>query len=256
MRYLAGAIVPIAILLIWEFSVQSGFLPRSQSASPTEIVLTIGNLLSDFSFLRNVWVSTLRVVVGVGLGAAFGATVGVIVAANTPLRIALSPLLAFLAGVPVVVWMPFWIMTFGTGEIFRIGLVGIAAFFLVYSVAFITTRRASRTYYELLQIYEKPALFSLLNIYIPSAASAIFTGMRLALGLGWVILFFVEYAVARPGSEGLGWFVANARAVGRVEQEFAGLILLGIIAYGIDVLMATLQKATLGWADAIEDRPE
>lgn len=73
------------------------------------------------------------------------------------------------------------------------------------------------------------------------------TAVRLSFSLGWVVLFFVEYAAAQVGTEGLGWFVANARAVGRIEEEFAGLIILGFFSFVIDSGFAWLQYRGVQW---------
>lgn len=243
----------MALLLAWELAFRAGVFPQSQAVGPVKIARTMIELCADPVFLTHILTSVCRVIIGVLLGTTAGMLCGVLFANTSVFRRMLSPTLAFLAGIPVVVWMPFWIMFFGTGEVFRIGLVGIASFFLTYSVAFIATLRTSKVYFELLQLYEKTKSFSILHVYLPAAAAAIFTSTRLAIAFGWVVLFFAEYAVSQSGSEGLGWFVANARAVGRIEDEFAGLMLLGIIAYLMDRAIAKLQRKTLRWADSLED---
>jgi ABC-type nitrate/sulfonate/bicarbonate transport system permease component len=76
--------------------------------------------------------------------------------------------------------------------------------------------------------------------------------VRTALIIVWIVLFFVEYASATPGREGLGWFIADARAVGKVEEEFAGLFFLGILAFGTDWLVAKFQRRLLNWTESLE----
>lgn len=252
-RAFAPAAVPIALVAGWELAVRSGWLSSSQTASPVAILGSLVGLVQESSFRVHLGASLARLLTGVCVGATLGATAGMVVGAVAPARRFLAPTLSFMAGVPVIVWIPFWVMAFGVGEIFRVGLVGITAFFLVYAVAFIATRRASRSYIELFRMYEKGGWFTIVNLHLPATAGAVLTATRLALALGWIVLFFVEYAASRPGGEGLGWFVANARAVGRIEEEFAGLLALGVLAFILDAFAGTIQRRWLVWADVIED---
>jgi sulfonate transport system permease protein len=247
-RWAIALLLPLALLLLWETAARSGWLPPSQTAAPSEVFRRLAALALDPQFQSHVAASATRLVSGVALGAAFGTASGIMVALYRPARLALAPSLGFFAGLPVVVWMPFWIMAFGIGEAFRTGLVSIATFFLVYASVFNTSSKTSREFRELLLIYEKGWVERISKVYVPASALAIFTAVRISLALAWIILFFVEYAISQRGSEGLGWFIADARATGRVEDEFAGLLMLGILAFVADGIVAALQRRSLRWA--------
>ena len=60
-------------------------------------------------------------------------------------------------------------------------------------------------------------------------------------------MFFVEYSSAKAGSQGLGWFIADARALGRIEDEYAGVVVLGTIGYLSDKLVLKIKEKTLPW---------
>ncbi len=248
-----GVLFPAALLAMWEIAVAFAWLPRSQAVAPSSILVTALSLLGYPRFLTDVALSVLRVAIGVTAGAAIGIVFGLFTATHSGLRHMLSPTLGFLAGIPVIVWMPFWIMLFGTGEAFRVGLVAIATFFLVYSVTHATGRQTSRHYVDVLRIHQKSRAFAVRHVYLPACSGAILTALRVALAFGWVTLFFAEYAVSEAGSEGLGWFVANARAVGRIEDEFAGLFVLGMVAFVIDYCVAKLQQWTLRWSRSLAE---
>jgi sulfonate transport system permease protein len=244
-----AAMVPLILLVLWEGSVRLGWLPASQSAGPIDVTERLALLITAGEFPSHLSASTLRLLLGVGIGGVLGTACGVFVAVRETLRAVLAPSLAFFAGLPVVVWMPFWIMLFGIGEAFRTGLVAIATFFLVYASVFNTATKTSNTYRELLLIYQKSWREQIVRVYVPASMLAVFTALRVALALGWIILFFVEYAISEQGREGLGWFIANARATGRVEDEFAGLLALGTLAFLIDFLASRLQRRALRWAN-------
>jgi sulfonate transport system permease protein len=163
-------------------------------------------------------------------------------------------MVTFLAGIPVVVWMPFWIMAFGIGEMFKLGLVAIGTFFLVHVHTFQAVRSLERGYVELADVYEKTYWERVRHIFVPASLPSVLTGVRISLAIGWIVLFFVEYAASERGFEGLGWFIADARAVGRVEDEFAGLLLLGIVAYTVDLAVAVGQRYSMRWVPSLAER--
>ena len=66
-----------------------------------------------------------------------------------------SPTLYLLAGIPVVVWIPFWVMFFGTEELFKIAMAAITTYFLVHVQAFQAFRSVQKDYSELAEIYEE-----------------------------------------------------------------------------------------------------
>lgn len=247
-----ATILPVTLIVVWEIAYRSAWLPTSQFASPTTIAETIGELIAAGTIQSHLAFSAARLLIGTALGTVCGAIVGITIALSPKLERPIGPTLTFLAGIPVVVWMPFWIALVGTGEAFRIGLVAIAAFFLNLVVALLATKRASRDFHELALLFEKDHASRLLRIYLPASLEQLFVSLRISLAFGWIILFFVEYAASQAGSEGLGWFVANSRAVGRIEQEFAGLVTLGVTAFVLDRVVGYTQRIVLRWSDTLD----
>ena len=93
------------------------------------------------------------------------------------------------------------------------------------------------------------------HIYLPASSPSIFAAIRISLAIGWIVIFLVEYASAREGTQGLGWFIRDARSTGKVEQEYAGVILLAFIGYITDVIAYRIQRFNLKWID-IQDEEE
>ena len=249
---IAPFILPVMLVSAWEAAYHYSLLPTSQFASPSSIVATLVDLTISGALPQNAFFSLLRLVAGVCIGSFVGVLVGILLALVPAGTRGVAPTISFFAGIPVVVWLPLWIAFVGTGEAFRTGLVAIATFFLIYTVSFIATKRSQRNFFEIAEILEMNLANRIQSIYIPASLEQIFVSIRISLAFGWVILFFVEYAVSRPGSEGIGWFVANARSVGRIEDEFAGLVALGLIAFIVDWVTARIQRSSLKWSDTVE----
>lgn len=252
MSRFSALIVPTLLVIGWELAVRGQLVPPSHAASPSAVAVRLGELIFSFEIVRHAYHSLFRLLLAV----AFGSSLGVLASSclaffKTPDRL-LSPTVQLLAGIPVVVWIPFGVMFFGTDEAFKIAMVSVSTFFLVYVYNYQSVRSIPRGYLELADMYGKSFLQKVRHIFLPHSTPALFTALRVSLAFGWVVLFFVEYASARHGSEGLGWFIADSRAMGRVESEFAGLLFLGIVAFVLDNVVALIEKRLTRWADTLE----
>ncbi|MEN6427281.1 MAG: ABC transporter permease [Phycisphaerales bacterium] len=245
-------IVPMSLIVGWECIVRLELVPPSQAAAPSAVIVCLASLLAKGTLLKHACYSMGRIAAGVLIGSSIGVSSGVFLGTSRTADRLFSPTVQLLAGVPVVVWIPFWVMFFGTDEAFKIAMAAISTFFLVHLNTFGGVRSTGRHYLELADIYEKGAWEKIREILLPSAAPAILNSIRMSLILCWVVIFFVEYASARHGAEGLGWFIADSRQVGKIEEEFAGLLFLGLIAYFSDRLLSAVQRRALSWSDTLE----
>lgn len=246
-------LLPTLLVTGWQILVRTEMVPPSQAAAPSDVIVQLSRLVV-MGILPNHGVHSLvRLLSGVLIGAVAGVLTSLYLAKSRIAEQLFSPTVQILAGVPVVVWIPFWVMFFGTGEAFKIAMVAISTFFIVHFHSFVALRSVERDYMELADIYEKSYLEKVCDVLLPSSAPAILTALRTALAFGWVVIFFVEYASARHGSEGLGWFIADARAVGKVEEEFSGLLFLAILAFVTDWLIAKVQRHLVRWSNSLED---
>lgn len=249
-----GAVLfPLALITAWHFIVRLDLVPKSQAAAPSDVLVRLWGLITSGTILVHSGYSLLRLLSGIALGVLAGIIVSICLAKSRSGEQIFSPTLQILAGVPVVVWIPFWVMFFGTGEAFKVGMVGISTFFIVFFHSFVALRAVERDYMELADLYEKDFWQKVWQVLLPSSAPAILTATRTALAFGWVVIFFVEYASAREGTEGLGWFIADARQVGQKEEEFAGLLFLAVLAFASDFLISKLQRYLVRWSDTLDD---
>ena len=245
-------VVPFIFIITWEILTRQHWLPPSQSAPPSLVAQRLKNLLMSGELIRQGLYSSGRLLAGVLIGATLGICSGVFMANSRRVEQYFSPTLQFLAPIPVIVWIPFLIMFLGLGEASKIAMVAVCAFFLIHVHTFQAMRSVDREYLELAAIYEKTYLDKVRFVFLPFAIPSILTALRVTLALSWVVLFVVEYAYSDQRDGGLGWFIADARGFGRVEDQFAGVILLGVIGFLSDRLLVAMQKRLVDWSDSFE----
>src|ERR1700731_3598328 len=146
-------IVPAVLLIAWEVVVRAKLVPPSQAASPSKVVQALWALLLSGVLFKHALYSSARIIVGLIIGATTGILSGIGLATSRFADRLFSPTLQLLAGIPVVVWIPFWVMFFGTDEGFKIAMAGVSTFFLVHLQTFAGVRSVGRHYLELADIY-------------------------------------------------------------------------------------------------------
>lgn len=102
---------------------------------------------------------------------------------------------------------------------------------------------------ELTRIYQKGLWSRIFQVLVPASLSSIFTAVRLSVALGWVVLAFAEYSIQETGRTGIGQFIFQNESLGRVEQQFAGMMLLAVCGGLIDLLLSRLERLLRTWAD-------
>src|SRR5688572_8092121 len=109
-RHLLLWALPAAIVVVWELAVRAGWLPPAQAVAPSSLLGVIYSQLTQGNLLSHLTISSLRLLAGVGAGALTGSITGLVLAESRVADQAIGPSLRFFGGVPVVVWMPFFIV--------------------------------------------------------------------------------------------------------------------------------------------------
>jgi sulfonate transport system permease protein len=145
-------LLPILLVAGWEIIVRAELVPPSQSAAPSTVAIRLAHLMISGVLPIHGAHSLLRLIAGVAVGGVAGVVTSMYLAKSRLADQVFSPTVQLLAGIPVVVWIPFWVMFFGTGEEFKIAMVAISTFFLVHFHSFVALRSVHRDYMELADI--------------------------------------------------------------------------------------------------------
>ncbi len=239
-----GLIVPACLLVLWELSVIHGWLPRTLIASPSEILIDYWAFLKDGTLLKHAGASLFRLLTGFVSGSLLGLIFGIGVGLSKTLNKLLSPLFQFLAPIPPIVWIPLLIIFFGIGEISKIVLLMVASFFVLFINTVHGIRSVDKKLIEVANLYKKSNYFLIKKILIPSALSHIFLGLRLALGLSWILLIATEVVAS---SKGLGWLIWDSRSFSRPDDMFVGIITIGILGKITDQILIKLEAYFTSW---------
>ena len=125
-------VLPVLILLAWEFAAARDWLPTNALPAPSAILATLADLARRGELIDHLTATTMRVAVGFGLGVAAATVLGALCGTLPLARRLLDPLIHGLKAVPSLAWVPLFILWFGIFETSKVLLIAVGIFFPVY----------------------------------------------------------------------------------------------------------------------------
>lgn len=236
---------------LWEGLGAAGVIPENRLPSPTHVFAGLGELLSrglppGSGLLGHCVASLRRVFGGVGVALAIAIPLGLLAGRSTRVRTLLHPFIELVRPVPPLAWVPLAILWFGIGDLSAVFIIFLGAFFpiLLNTVAgVLAIERGLLEAAVLLGATRRDVFFKVLA---PGATPAIITGVRIALGVGWMTLVAAEFTGVRSGY-GLGYLIMTARDIQRADLIVAGMLVIGLIGFAMDALIRLLERRLLRW---------
>jgi len=241
-----GALIPVALLLAWQFVSTSGLVPVSMLPSPEMVWLAAVDLAQRGLLGLYVAISTQRVFIGFAIGAVVGLAVGAVVGLSRLGDVLLSPTLGAIRAVPSLAWVPLLILWFGIGEDSKIILIAIGAFFPVYTIVAAALRHVDRHLLEAGRAFGLRGIRLFTAVQLPAVVPSVISALRLALAQAWLFLVAAELIAS---SMGLGFLLLDSGQNGRIDRIFLAIILLAVLGKLTDSLVGLFERwAVRKWA--------
>ena len=193
---------------------------------------------------ENVMWSLVRVIIGFFLGCLFGIPLGFAMGLNSWLRGWFDPIVEFMRPVPPLALIPLVIIWFGIGEQGKISLLFLAALWIM-----IIGARAGVSGVNISKVHAAYSLGAskrqlLRKVILPNSLPEIFTAARVAMGVCWGTVVAAELVAAEKGA---GKMIIAASKFQLTDIVLIGIIIIGVIGFGIDVLMRMAENKLVPW---------
>ena len=182
--------------------------------------------------------SLRRVCIGFSLGAIVAIPVGVWIGLSRNAWLAINPIIQVFKPVSPLVWLPIALAIFNAAEPSAIFVIFITS---LWSTIINTAEGVSnvpKDYLEVAQVLEMPRWKQLIKVILPASLPYIFTGLRISLGIAWLVIVAVEMLT---GGIGIGFFVWDEWSRLNVSSVFLGVFAIGITGLILDYALSTLQ---------------
>ena len=237
-------VVPVLILLVWQALDSLGWINSRLMPSPVMVAEAFWQLLVTGQLLGNLWVSLVRVLVGLGIGVVLGTVFGLFAGLSRFGENTVDPTLQMVRTLPHLALIPLFILWFGIGETPKIALIALGSVFPIYLNLFAGIRAVDRKIIEAASTLDLTRSEIIWNVILPGALPSFLVGLRYAVGIAWLTLVVAEQVNA---SSGIGYLVMNARDFLETDVIFVGLIIYAILGLTTDQIVRSIERRALAW---------
>ena len=207
--------------------------------TPWQVVTGTIELIRDGTLWQHIGASLFRVGTGFGLAVIVAVPLGLWMGWVKGAYVTLNPLFQMLRPISPIAWIPIAILWFGVGNLSPIFLIFISSVFpmVVQTVAGVHT--IEKRYLRAAANFGVSRATLFRQVVIPAVLPQIIVGMRIGLGVAWLVVVAAEMIALRSG---LGYLIIDSRNAGnRYDLVIAGMIIIGLIGLLLDRLMRLLE---------------
>src|SRR5450830_132849 len=247
--WLISLITILALLALWWLAtslhwIKPLFLPSPRATFNAFVSALQGQTQGDAPLAQHVLISITRVMSAFVLAIVTAVPLGIAMGTSRIARGIADPIIEFYRPLPPLAYLPLIVIWLGIDESAKVTLIYLACFAPlamaskagVRSVAveqINAARSLGASHWQVIRL-----------VVLPAALPEILTGMRIAIGFGWTTLVAAEMVAATAG---IGQMVLNASNFLRTDIVIMGIVVIGILAYGIDVLMRKMEARLIPW---------
>jgi NitT/TauT family transport system permease protein len=230
--------VALVFILVWHFAVRasgSDLFPK-----PAEVLTGLAGVFRQGLLLKYVVASLFRVSIGFILAVIVGVPVGLALGWFRGLFQAFNPLIQILRPISPIAWIPVAILWFGVDDRAPIFLIFLASVFPVTVSAMAAVQNIQPVYIRAAQNFGLSGFALFRRVILPATLPQIITGVRIALGVAWLVVVAAEMIAVNSG---LGYLIIDARNAGkRYDLVVAGMVMIGLIGLALDLLVRRLER--------------
>lgn len=252
-RHLRRLVVPVGIIVVWQLVASAGWISAASLPSPAAVIEAwwtwIFGPKMHLAWYSGTWgvhvlFSVRRVAAGFAIAASTGVGLGILIGWYALVEDLFDGVINFLRAVPMTAWVPFTVFFFGIHETAAIFLIAFGSFFpIVVNVASGTRQTPRMLIRAALMLGTRPGKL-LVRVALPSALPSVFAGLRIGLGLAWVLVIVAEMLAVQGG---IGFALWSAYQFNRLDLIACAIVTVGMLGLVSDWLLLALAARVLRW---------
>ena len=237
-------LVIVLLIAIWWIVVAKSDSPIFPM--PWQVVTGAWELVKDGTLWEHIAASLLRVGVGFGLAFLVAIPLGLWMGWVGGAFCTLNPLFQMLRPISPIAWIPIAILWFGVGDMSPIFLIFISSVFPMIVQTTAGVRTIDRSYLRAAANFGVSRWVLFRRVVIPAVLPEIIVGMRIGIGVAWLVVVAAEMIALHSG---LGYLIMDSRNAGnRYDLVIAAMIIIGVIGMLLDGTTRLLERLkTVKW---------
>jgi NitT/TauT family transport system permease protein len=225
-------------VLLWAVAVRLSH--TNVFPSPLKVLAGLQELAGRGVLWRYVGDSLRRVASGYFLALVLGIPAGLALGWHPNLAAAFNPVIQMARPISPLAWMPLAIIWFGVSDVAPIFLIFLAAFFPVVVSTMNGVRNVPPMFRQAGMNFDLSPGRLFAKVIFPAILPQVLTGLRIALGIAWLVLVAAEMIAV---DSGLGYLIIDSRNAGkRYDLVVSGMLMIGGIGLILDLLMRRTEK--------------
>jgi NitT/TauT family transport system permease protein len=247
---------PLLALLVWHLASTLGWVDPHFVPPP----LTVLHTLREWMFgtpgaspYSGTWFwhaanSSYRVFCGFLIAAAVGVVLGSLIGWFRLVSDLLDPVIQMLRPIPITAWVPFAVIFFGIRDASAFFLIALGAFFPIVVNTAAGVAGTPKLLVRAARMLGVRRHMLLPRVVLPAAMPFIFTGLRLGIGLAWVLVIVAEMLAVKSG---LGFAMWDAYYFLRMDIIIAAMLSVGVLGFLSDLAIRLLGRWVLRWSHGL-----
>ena len=236
------ALLLLTLLACWQAA--AIFFPAPHLPRLERIALSFWNLVHGELLVREVLPSAARVGAGLALGIVLGTAIGLAIGYFRALDPWLRPVLEFLRALPAVTILPAALLLLGPSDAMRVSIIVFGCAPPVLLAAIDGARRVDELLLDTARVCGLGPGHTVARVIVPAALPQVFAGIRVALGVALIMMVISELLAA---NNGLGAFIQRNQRLFNTANVYAGVLVIGVLAWLFTAGMLELEKRVLHW---------
>jgi NitT/TauT family transport system permease protein len=226
------------LLALWQYSVI--WTGTKVFPSPREVEKGLAELLRHHVLWADIIDSLGRVAIGFGIAALLGIPLGLLLGWYPAANHVVNPVMQILRPISPIAWIPVSIIFFGVGDGAAIFLIFLGAFFPIVVACINGVSNVPSVFRRAGRNFGLTPVQLLAWVIFPAALPQILIGLRIALGIAWLVVVAAEMIAV---DSGLGFLVIDSRNSGkRYDLVVAAILMIGLIGLVLDYGFRRLEK--------------
>lgn len=245
-RNVALACVSIgALVILWLIaSANSPLFFPSPARTWVRFIQLIEQPIGKTSIFGHVWISLRRVLVAFSAATVLGIATGLAMGWSKRARAIINPIFTALRPIPPIAWIPLVILWFGVGELPKVLLIFIGAYFIIGLNTASGVAMVDPMYINVGRLYKASTWQMLVHIVFPAATPAIIAGLKIALGTSWMVVVAAEMIASKSG---LGFLITRGSESLDVALVMVSMILIGLVGALLSALFSLIERRVCSW---------
>jgi ABC-type nitrate/sulfonate/bicarbonate transport system permease component len=230
---------------VWELTTRLNLIPRSNLPTFSGVLLTLVVSVQDPAFLLRIAHSFLTLLCGLVLAFSVALPSACAAGSKNKFDLTLTPLVMLAGALPDLSLLPLLVLWFGAGNVAGVIMASVAAFFPIYFTVREGTKMIPKELFDVTTVFRSGRLSTFTKMVLPAISPHMFGGLRLAYDFDWEIIIAIEIATQVAG---IGSFIQGKVGSGALENGFAAILAIGILAVVVDrVFFGSLEAWARKW---------